>query len=308
MNKWNDIIKNTLSRMVYCKAVCNSRPKTNPENVRHHFNKDKMPIEHHDYLIPIDTKAILWRYMDFNKFISLLETESLFFCRADKFSDPFEGTIPKKEAEYRESSFRQIIDAYNEPFKTDKFNKWEAESIDFIKRTRIGTVINCWHINNYESDSMWRLYLKTNEGVAVQTTPQRLFDSFIQAQDKIFPSKVRYIDFENDMFYHETEYPVESVNTLTPFLHKRVEFNSENEFRIFQEIKDVMFYQGVSYWDNKENHIGIFTKINVIKLIEKVHFHPTLAEKQQKKIELIAKNLGYNLNFEKSSMQKQPLY
>ena len=40
---------------------------------------------------PIETK--LWRYMDFAKFVSLLESRALFFVRADKLDDPFEGAL-----------------------------------------------------------------------------------------------------------------------------------------------------------------------------------------------------------------------
>lgn len=42
---------------------------------------------------PEDT-ACLWRYMSFEKFVSLLATKTLFFTRADKFDDPFEGFTP----------------------------------------------------------------------------------------------------------------------------------------------------------------------------------------------------------------------
>ena len=38
---------------------------------------------------PIDVQ--LWRYMNFAKFVSTLETRQLFFTRADKLDDSFEG-------------------------------------------------------------------------------------------------------------------------------------------------------------------------------------------------------------------------
>ena len=60
-----------------------------------------MSIYDHENYIPLKPGEKLWRYIDFNKFKLLLETKSLFFCRADKFSDPFEGSVPKKESEYK---------------------------------------------------------------------------------------------------------------------------------------------------------------------------------------------------------------
>ena len=43
--------------------------------------------------LPKDTD-LLRKYMSFEKFVSLLGTKSLFFTRADKFDDPFEGFTP----------------------------------------------------------------------------------------------------------------------------------------------------------------------------------------------------------------------
>ena len=47
------------------------------------------------YCDPLPDDAVLWRYMDFTKFVSLLEKSSLFFARADKLEDPFEGYLPR---------------------------------------------------------------------------------------------------------------------------------------------------------------------------------------------------------------------
>jgi hypothetical protein len=49
--------------------------------------------EHETCLKPANENAKIWRYMDFTKFVSLLEKKALFFCRADKLGDPFEGVI-----------------------------------------------------------------------------------------------------------------------------------------------------------------------------------------------------------------------
>ena len=267
-----------------------------------------MPIESHEYVIPIEPDAILWRYMNFKKFLSLLTTKSLFFCRADKFPDPFEGTYPRKEVEYRPENYRQICNFYNIPFDLDKCNKHIDEIVDFNKRTRMATVINSWHINTHESDNMWRLYLKTDEGVAIQTKPQRLLNSLQETQESIYPSKIRYIDYDNCIWYHETDYPIKSENSLKPFLHKRIEFTSENEFRLFHIINDVIFYQGENYWDKEINHVGIFIKINLEQLIEKVILHPNINDQEHQKIESYAKDLGYYFNFQKSELSKNPYY
>jgi len=35
----------------------------------------------------------VWRYIDLAKFVSMLETQSIYFSRMDLFSDPFEGAM-----------------------------------------------------------------------------------------------------------------------------------------------------------------------------------------------------------------------
>ena len=41
-----------------------------------------------------NNKDILWRYLSFEKFASLLATESPHFARADTFEDPYESLVP----------------------------------------------------------------------------------------------------------------------------------------------------------------------------------------------------------------------
>jgi len=55
-----------------------------------------MPATVHDsFKPPANSSARIWRYMDFTKFVFMLETSSLWFSRTDKLGDPFEGSIPQ---------------------------------------------------------------------------------------------------------------------------------------------------------------------------------------------------------------------
>lgn len=89
----------------------------------------------------------IWRYLDFTKFVSLLDTKSLFFIRADKLSDPFEGSFSKANIK-----LRPLVYGENFSIIHEKFSKFHMEIRKF-------TFINSWHMNEYESDAMWRLYL-----------------------------------------------------------------------------------------------------------------------------------------------------
>ena len=57
------------------------RPGTSSSSVAHGLDPSRIP----------DFNSVIWRYMDFAQLVSLLDKEALFFCRADKLGDPFEG-------------------------------------------------------------------------------------------------------------------------------------------------------------------------------------------------------------------------
>ena len=65
--------------------------------------------EEHETFTPPSSDAILWRYMDFTKFVSLLEKQALFFPRADKLGDPFEGSFTKVNEAMRPMLYKDKI-------------------------------------------------------------------------------------------------------------------------------------------------------------------------------------------------------
>lgn len=52
-----------------------------------------MLIRDHEVFVLPQKLQTLWRYMDFTKFMSLLEDETLVFPRVDQFEDPYEGFL-----------------------------------------------------------------------------------------------------------------------------------------------------------------------------------------------------------------------
>ena len=247
-----------------------------------------MTIEHHRNMIFIDPKKVLWRYIDLEKFRDMLETRSLFFCRADKFSDPFEGSIPKNEFEYRE----QQGYAYGMPKIHRELKKF--------------TLINCWHINDNESDAMWRLYLKTNEGVAVQTTVGKLCNALDKSTFIFRTSKVRYINYDSQIWYHGIDYPEPGYNLYVPFVHKRIEFRHENEFRILYDVENEGHNE--DYWDNQPDSMGKRFEIDIDKIIDKVILPPTADEKIEEKVKriMIKNNINGELSY--SKLKDEPYY
>ena len=244
--------------------------------------------------------------MELDRFQSILERKALFFCRAGKFADPFEGSLPKKEYDNRPKSQRQA-DAFYGSYLT---NEQIAENIAGLAHRHLqfrdNHIVNCWHINSNESDAMWQLYLKSNESVAIQTTTAHLILALQATQLDIDISQVRYIDYDKDTFYHHQYFPHQGYNLFAPLIHKRNEFIHEQELRLIHEVRDAE--TDLHYWEEQEVESGKFIAVNLGILVDKVVLPPTSDKKVGNKIESISHKLGYDFTFEKSTLSKPALF
>ena len=157
-------------------------------------------------------EALLWRYMDFTKFVSLLHTHALFFARADKLGDPFEGALAELNMlpQVKQALFPGI-----EPENIDSI-------YDHLCRLRETTLVNCWYESDVESDAMWRLAIHTPTSIAVSTDFESLSSS-LTCQDMVFIGRVTYVDYDAQV--------IPTDNVLYPFFHKRRGFEHEREVR-----------------------------------------------------------------------------
>lgn len=266
----------------------------------------KIAFEENKYCIKPRSDLTIWRYMSLEKFELLLQNQALFFCRADRFSDPYEGSIPKEEAEYRIKNRRKISANFRQKFDEQKAQENIKAISNRHRNFKKQHIINCWHINNSENDSMWRLYLKSNEGVAIKTTVDKLLNSFANTPDKIYCSKVRYLDYVNDIWYDEIDYPCMGYNMLIPLVHKRVEFKQEEEIRL---INDIGIDDDLDqFWEQQPNQKGKNIKVEIESLIDTIYSLPTSNEYQIKKIREIISNNNFDFNVQKSKLSIEPYY
>jgi hypothetical protein len=248
--------------------------------------------------------------MSLEKYESLLREQSLFFCRADKFSDPYECSIPKKEFDYRISEKKFLYDE-RVNYKTDRnfdleIAKRNANNLAYThKEFKRATTVNCWHINNNESDAMWQLYLKNNEGVAVRTNKKKLYKSLEIIKENICVSKIRYINYENDIWFHSKNFPFEGYNFLTPVFHKRIEFEHEKELRLYHHVNS---REKEDYWETQPNTMGEMIKIDLKNLVENIIFHPSADSSTKEKIIRLTKKYTQDFTFYSSKLSNEPYY
>lgn len=151
--------------------------------------------------------ASLWRYMDFAKFVSMLEHRSIFFARGDLLGDPFEGAtgISERRAEWESANLTYFRSAVRSvPNEGEKYTPEYVEEQalyllkDLSKITEMEPkthFVSCWHANANESEALWRLYAPPPmTGVAIETNYGRLL-SILNQERRIAIGKVQYIDF-----------------------------------------------------------------------------------------------------------------
>lgn len=185
------------------------------------------------YERPRDT-SLLWRYLDFPKYVSLLATRALHFARADTFGDPYEGAKGLRQRKdkwdahflsfFREALRTAPVDDPKQRLSEDEIEQRAPKFIEELEQIgqadRSRTFLSCWHENPVESEAMWRLYAASfSNALAIRTTYERLYRALGRSPD-IPIGRVKYIDMRTAFA---------GVNDA--FWRKRLSFQHENEVR-----------------------------------------------------------------------------
>lgn len=212
---------------------------------------------------------IIWRYMSFEKFVWLIAQEKMYFARLDQHNDWWEGLIPKN---------------------------WNSKNKKYI---RFNAYINCWHMNNAESDSMWKIYgNQNNETVAIKSTVGLLVDSLAKLSNPVHIGKIDY-----------SERNLLKDNLYFPVTRKRKEFRHEKELRLcissdssfnppnLRKLKQEFMSLGVekselellkdiySEWNPK----GFSVKVDLSKLLREIVICPDCGDSFKESVDYIVK-------------------
>ena len=144
-----------------------------------------MPFEPHPELILPPDDTVLWRYMDFAKFLDLLEKQSLWFSRLDQFEDPLEGTLTDAEIEHLRS-----VDADNAAQGMPPISDGYLRGTKYMRTTAYAC---CWRAGAWESLAMWDIFGKGSGIVAVKTTVGNLKQAIAESHLRIFLGEVNYL-------------------------------------------------------------------------------------------------------------------
>jgi len=249
-----------------------------------------------NFQLPEDCSKI-WRFMNFDKFHDLLETSALFFCRADKLGEKFEGILPDANLKKRRENYEKNSTGDGWTVIKRKRKDITPQLLDHDESLRNedyrkAVCISCWHINDDEDNLMWRSYLGDEDGVAITSSVKRLKESFKGANKDIRIGKVHYINYQTQEISQNPE------NNLSVFMHKNKEFKEENELRII--------YGPSEKWDAEEVQEGgkhILVDLNT--LVDEVFLKPGSGEDFFQCVSKVANEHKLNSKIKKSALDSR---
>ncbi|MGA2967269.1 MAG: hypothetical protein ABSD64_13750 [Terriglobales bacterium] len=177
-----------------------------------------------DQLEPADQDAVIWRFMKMEKFHDLMDTNELYFCRADLFENdkregmPLEEYLPALQLNPLDVLDRQRLEHH----------------IGSVAQDREGFYISCWHLFREETCQMWKKY--GEDGVAICSRYQLLKSALGTMGDRAFLGLVRY-GWEQLTGWDALRF-ITTWNVLRFITTKRIEYKSEQEVRAILWIVD----------------------------------------------------------------------
>ncbi len=263
---------------------------------------------HSLFIPPSNSKSKIWRYMDLAKFLSILDTRSLYFARLDQLAaaDPFEGYYTSLNIKFDDIPFEKLSEEWKDNIKTKETYKSIIRSSrlsrEHTKVNREVTFVNSWHVKEYESAAMWSLYLSNHEGICIQST----FDNFVASLESyeefdIYIGKIKYIDYEREA--------IPMGNLLSPYIYKRKSFEHEEELRALIWTPQNGKNDGVNLKNNKfKDDMGLYVPVNIEKLIEGIFVSPSAPKWIANLIRSIVEKYEIEAEVVRSDLSVKPIY
>lgn len=263
-----------------------------------------------DGINPPNDTDILWRYTNFEVFVNLLDTEALYFTRADKFEDPYEGFIPQS-----------IMDAYKQSLESVIPTEFVEAIMKRHEASRKYVMCNCWHQNVVESMAMWEKYHMRNSGVAIKTTGEKMKNS-LTSEYSIYIGKIEYIygntdDAQYMQNFLQNDIPLAKKLTYFPYFQKRKEYEHEQEVRLIVDIDrfvtDALTNQTVETVDTFLEtglpdicEIGMPFDIDANMLIDEVIVSPYAKDWITDTLRSVVQKFGFNFDVKPSTLLETP--
>lgn len=237
-----------------------------------------------------DGKKKIWRYLDFPRFLALLENKAIHFSHVSSFEDKYDGMFNCFNADdfYDITDEMKIIriDSSSLDRRTSEESANIRECIKSYYQLWIdGTGVSCWRIAEGESHAMWRAYLKSDESVAIESTVDNLKRALSPGNYKLKIRRVKYID------YSQEKIPIDSP--LNGFFYKNKYFEHEKELRLICYILNEKMPEPVSLeYPQKIHKNGVNLPVDLNSLIAAIYISPYAASWFGELVNAVAKRFA----------------
>ena len=236
-----------------------------------------------------DTKVL--RYLNFSGLVALLETSSLHFSSVFMFQDAHDGIFNclGDEDIYTVTNGKIVRVDPSAAANLDKDNSATIKTflIQHHKAYLRATGVNCWRIDrDQESHAMWRVFLKSDDGVAIETTLTNLIkalskEELSQKEYNLNVGKVKYIEYMKDKI------PI--FNLMNPFFYKSNYFEHEKELRLTCYSRDTTIVADETKSLRPLPEGGLHLPVDLSKLITAISVSPYANEWFFNLVKLVAK-------------------
>jgi hypothetical protein len=245
-----------------------------------------------DGLEPKDPDATIWRFMEFWKFRSFIETGTLWFCRADEFAaDPSEGLPPDRYLPMPGLNPLDIKDL-----------REIDHHIGSLAQDRQTFFINCWYLGEDDTAQMWDG--RGADAVAVRCRYGSLKNALDALSDEAFFGLVRYGSA------HLTGW-----NVLRFITTKRQEYAHEREVRALLWIRDERDGMNRHFDENNIPHDrplmeppnpqkGVARPVDVQGLVSQIVLSPWAEDSLLAEVADIVAKRGYVIPIQESALTR----
>jgi hypothetical protein len=238
----------------------------------------------------VDPNTVIWRYLTFPKFASVIDLGALWFSKLQILEDAQEGMTPEVTRRTMKDQHQDMENWFRDEERKRQVRRFVEDNEE---NGRELIVASCWFISEHESKEMWAEYAKDDEGLVIKSTAGDLIRALVRSHDKWWIGKVSYIDRATHAGMNVYE---GHQAHLRAFL-KTIKYSNESELRMATmnfvapgclnpdgSSRTEKQRAGFTYSPDRP---GIYVRANLSALIKEVRTAPGASDSHRMKIGLL---------------------
>jgi len=222
----------------------------------------------------------VWRYIDFSKFVDLLDSSCLFFPRLTilRDIDPYEGSfIPFSSHNKKDGSSKKLLKELDKALPNDTF-------------------VSCWYLSDVESAALWKLFPKSDEGIAIKSNIYNLVQSIESKSSK-------YTIYMGSVIYGHGKVAARKTNKPKSFSGDDAVFTKRRCFEHEKELRLVMYVNDIKR-PVLSNGAGLKIEVDLELMISEIIISPEAPPWMEDLVKRITKKYGYYFEIRQSTLNQ----